>query len=70
MNQRKGGNDCRNYFMINLHESMGPGRDRTRDPSGIDYESNVFALCTNVKVYLYNYSKWVELSMNIHKGNG
>ena len=22
----------RNYFMINLHESMGPGRDRTRDP--------------------------------------
>ena len=25
-------NDCRNYFMINLHESMGPGRDQTRDP--------------------------------------
>ena len=25
-------NDCRNYFMINLHESMGLGRDRTRDP--------------------------------------
>ena len=25
-------NDRRNYFMINLHESMGPGRDRTRDP--------------------------------------
>ena len=23
-------NDRRNYFMINLHESMGPGRDRTR----------------------------------------
>ena len=21
-----------NYFIINLHESMGPGRDRTRDP--------------------------------------
>ena len=21
-----------NYFMINLHESMGPGRDRTCDP--------------------------------------
>ena len=21
-----------NYFMINLHESMGPGRDQTRDP--------------------------------------
>ena len=25
-------NDRRNHFMINLHESMGPGRDRTRDP--------------------------------------
>ena len=25
-------NDCRKYFMINLNESMGPGRDRTRDP--------------------------------------
>ena len=25
-------NDRRNYFMINLQESMGPGRDRTRDP--------------------------------------
>ena len=25
-------NDRRNYFMINHHESMGPGRDRTRDP--------------------------------------
>ena len=24
--------DRRNYFMINLHESIGPGRDRTRDP--------------------------------------
>ena len=26
-------NDIRNYFMINLHESMGPGWDRTHDPS-------------------------------------
>ena len=24
-------NDCRNYFMINLHESMGPDRDRRLD---------------------------------------
>ena len=24
--------DHRNYFIINLHQSMGPGRDRTRDP--------------------------------------
>ena len=37
LNQRKGGewpeeNDRRNYFMINLHESMGPGYNRTRGP--------------------------------------
>ena len=25
-------NDHRNYFMINLHKSMGTGRDPTRDP--------------------------------------
>ena len=29
--QRKEENDRRNHFMINLHESMGPDRDRTRD---------------------------------------
>ena len=25
-------NDYKNYFMIHLHESMGPGRGRTHDP--------------------------------------
>ena len=25
-------NDGRNYFMINLHESMGPGRDQLATP--------------------------------------
>ena len=25
-------NDCRNYFMINLRESMGPERDQTCNP--------------------------------------
>ena len=30
--QQKEENDCRIYFLINLHESMGPGCDRTRDP--------------------------------------
>ena len=29
---RREENGHRNYFMINLHESMGPGRDQTRDP--------------------------------------
>ena len=25
--------DCSNYFMVNLHKSMGPGQDRTCHPS-------------------------------------
>ena len=29
---RKGDNDRRNYFMINVNETMGPGRIRTCDP--------------------------------------
>ena len=29
---RREENDRRNYFMINLHKSMGPGQDQTRDP--------------------------------------
>ena len=28
--------------------------------------SNCFALCTNMKIYLYNCPKWVEPSMHIH----
>ena len=31
---------------------------------------NFFVLCTNLKVYLNNYSLWVELNMNIHEGKG
>ena len=40
------------------------------DPTLEDLSSNFFVLCTNIKVYLYNYSKWVEPSMNIHEGKG
>ena len=36
----------------------------------VDMTSNFLILCTKVKVYLYNYSYWVELSMDIHEGNG
>ena len=36
------------------------------DPTLLDLTSNFFALCTNMEVYLYNYSKWMKLSMNIH----
>ena len=32
LNQWKEENECRKYFMINLHESMGMGRDRTHNP--------------------------------------
>ena len=40
------------------------------DPTLVQLTSNFFVLCTNVKVYLFNYSKWVELNMNIHEGKG
>ena len=40
------------------------------DPTIVDLTSNFFVLCTNVKVYLYNYSQCVEFIMNIHDGNG
>ena len=38
------------------------------DPTLMDLSSNFLVLCTNVKVYLYNYSQWVEPSMNIYEG--
>ena len=34
----------------------------------VDLTINFFVLCTNVKVYSYIYSLWVELSMNINEG--
>ena len=40
------------------------------DPSLVRLTSTFFVLCINLKIYLYNYSLWVELSMNIHEGKG
>ena len=40
------------------------------DPTLVDLSSDFFVLCSNVKVYMYNYSKWMEFSMNIHEGKG
>ena len=40
------------------------------DPTLVDLTSSFFVLCTNVKVYLYYYSWWVELSMNTHEVKG
>ena len=40
------------------------------DPTLVDLASNFFVFCTEVKVYLMNYSYWVELSMNIHERKG
>ena len=37
------------------------------DTTQVDLTSNFFILYTNVRVYLYNYSYWVELSMNSMK---
>ena len=39
MIQRKGGEWLQNYFMINLHESAGPDRDRTQP---LDLQSDKF----------------------------
>ena len=36
----------------------------------MDLTLNFLVLCTNMKVYLYNYSKWVEPSMIIHEVMG
>ena len=42
--------------------------NKTRyDPTLVDLTSSSFVLCTNVKPYLYDNSKWVELSINIHE---
>ena len=35
----------RNHFMINLHESMGPDRDRTRDPWICSQTRIIFVVC-------------------------
>ena len=40
------------------------------DPTLMGLTSNSLILCINVTDYLYNYSYWVELSMNIHEGKG
>ena len=36
----------------------------------VDLTSYFSILCTNMNVYLYNYSQWVEPSMNDHEGKG
>ena len=38
------------------------------DSTLLNLTSKYFVPCTHVKVYLHNYSEWVELSMNIHEG--
>ena len=40
------------------------------DPTLVYLKSNFFVQCKNVKVYLYKYSQWVELTMDIHEGKG
>ena len=37
------------------------------DPTLADLTSNFFVLCIKVKVYLFNYSEWVELIVNIQE---
>ena len=40
------------------------------NPTLVDLTSYFFVLCTNMKVYLYNYSLRVGLSMDTHKEKG
>ena len=49
MNQWKEENDCINYFMIILHESMEPGRDQTRDPWNLQFDWQPIALRGSVR---------------------
>ena len=49
---------------MNIHEGKGK-----LTLGAILMASTCIFPCTNVKVYLYNYS-WVEPSMNIHEGKG
>ena len=37
----------------------------TYDPTLVDLTGIFFVLCTDVKVYLYNYSQWMEFSITI-----
>ena len=60
-------NDRRNYFMINLHESMGPGRDRTRDPRICSQTP----ICSQTRYRLswawkkfYNLMAWTKVSLD------
>ena len=40
-------NGHRNYFMINLHESMGPGRDGTSNPCQLFKSAAFYVKCTS-----------------------
>ena len=56
-------NGRRNYFMINLHDSMGPDRDRNRDPW----------ICSKLRTCLPAYVNWAkpyELLIDIHSEDG
>ena len=46
-------NDRRNYFMINLHKSMGPGVDRTQDP----WICSQTCICSQTR-YQMRYAAW------------
>ena len=64
MNQRKEENDRRNHFMINLHESIGPDRDRTRDP-WICRQTRICSQ-THYRLRYVSHRKWSESLMGVH----
>ena len=44
---RREENDRRNYFMINLHESIVPDRDQTGNPCQLFMSAAFYAKCTS-----------------------
>ena len=40
------------------------------DPTLLDLTSNFIIQCTNMNVFLYNYSYWAEPCMSVYEGKG
>ena len=53
--------DRRNYFMINPHESMGPGQDRTRDP----WICSQIRICSQTRYRLRYAARFGMLGMSL-----
>ena len=64
MNPEKDENDGRNYLMIDLHKSMGPGRDDTRDP----WICSQTRICCQTRYWLRYAGYVVGVELNVVDG--